>query len=83
MPLCWQRGGGGWGGGKGDFCPCSSLCPSVCHTLWYRLCVNNFSHRFQRIVLKPCVLVVDIRKMCLWMHDGAKINFDRITAFLT
>ena len=29
-------------------------------------CVSNFSYMFQWIVLKPCVLVVKILKMCLW-----------------
>ena len=31
--------------------------------------------------MKLSVLVADILKMCMWVIDGAKINFDRITAF--
>ena len=27
------------------------------------------------------LLVVKILKMCMWLFDGARINFDRITAF--
>ena len=30
--------------------------------------------------MKLCILVVDILKMCMWVFDGARINFDRITA---
>ena len=38
---------------------------------------------FQWIFLKLCILVVDLLKMCMWVFDGAKVNFDRITAFRT
>ena len=31
--------------------------------------------------MKPCILVVDILKMCIWLFDGARINFDRNTPF--
>ena len=64
-------------------CPCLSVCPSVRHALRYRVCVINCSHSFQWIFLKPCISVVDILKMCIWVLDGAKINFDRTTAFRT
>ena len=30
---------------------------------------------------KPCLLVVDIMKICMWVFDEARINFDGITAF--
>ena len=36
-----------------------------------------------QIFLKPCISVVDILKMCIWVFGGARINFDRITAFRT
>ena len=70
-------------------CPCLSVCLSVCpsvrpsvrHALRYRVCVINFSHSFQWIFLKPCISVVDILKMCMWVFGGARINFDKITAF--
>ena len=68
-------------------CPCLSVClsvrPSVRHTLRYRVCVINSSHSFKWIFLKPCISVVDILKMCIWVFGGARINFDRITAFRT
>ena len=60
-----------------------SVCPSICHTLWYKVCVINSSYSFQWIFLKPCIVVVDIMKMCIWVFDGARINSDRITAFQT
>ena len=60
------------------------ICPSV-HlsvTLYGIECVIS-SNSFQWIFLKPCIPVVDILKMCMWDFDGARINFDRITAFQT
>ena len=47
----------------------------------YGVCVINSSYNFQWIILKPCTHVVDFLKMCMLVFDGAKINFDRITAF--
>ena len=63
-------------------CPCLSVRPSVRNALWYRVCVINSSHSFQWIFLKPCIPVVDILKMCMWVFGGARINFDRITALV-
>ena len=34
------------------------------------------------IVYEPCILFVDVIKMCMWSFGGDKIIFDRITAFL-
>ena len=69
------------------FAPCLSVCvsvrPSVRHALRYRVCVINYSHSFQWIFLKPCIIIVDILKMCMWIFGGARINFDRFTAFRT
>ena len=31
--------------------------------------------------MKQCTLVVDVIKMCMRVFDGARVNFDRITAF--
>ena len=62
---------------------CPSVRPSVRHALWYRVCVINSSHSFKWIFLKPCIPVVDILKMCMWVFGGARIYFDRITAFRT
>ena len=47
----------------------------------YEVCVINSSYSFQWIVLKLYILVVDIMKMCMWIIDGARLNFDRILAF--
>ena len=58
-----------------------SLCPSVRYTLRYRVCVINFSYSFRWILLKPCILVVDIMNLCMWVFDGPRINFERITDF--
>ena len=60
-------------------CPClpDCLCLSVA------LYGIHYPHSFQWIFLIPCILVVDIMKMCMWIFDGARINFDRITAFRT
>ena len=33
--------------------------------------------------MKPCIPVVDLLKMCKLVFGGARINFDRITAFRT
>ena len=33
--------------------------------------------------MKLCILVMGILKMCMWVFDGSRINFDRITAFQT
>ena len=30
--------------------------------------------------MKPCIPVVDILKMCMWVFGGARINFDRINS---
>ena len=69
--------------GHKDLAP--SVCLSIHHTLLYRVFEINSSHSFQWIFLKPCILVVDIMKMCmsLWAFDGARINFDRNTTFQT
>ena len=49
----------------------------------YGVCVINSSYNFQWIILKPCILLMDLLKMCLLVFDGAKIYFDKITAFRT
>ena len=72
-------------GGGIKICPYLSVCPSVCpsihHTLQYRVCVFKCSHIFQWTFLRPCILIVDIRKMSIWVFDGAKSSFDRNTTF--
>ena len=60
-----------------------SVCPSVHHTLRYSVCVINSTLSFQWIFLKPCIPVVEILKMCMWVFDEARTNFDRITAYRT
>ena len=44
--------------------------------------VKSF-YSFQWLVLKLCRLIVDMLKICIRIFDGARINFDRITAFQT
>ena len=51
------------------------VCLSISHTLRYRVCVINSSYSCQWIFLKPCILIVDIMKMCMWIFDGARINY--------
>ena len=29
--------------------------------------------------MKLCILVVDLLEMCMWVFDGVRNNFDRIT----
>ena len=64
------------------------VCPFICLSVhpFVTLCGIEFlviysSHSFQCIFLKPCIPVVDILKMCMWIFDGARINIDRITTF--
>ena len=52
-----------------------SVYPSVRQALLYRVCVINY-HSFLWSFLKPCIPVVDILKMCMWVFGGARINFD-------
>ena len=47
----------------------------------YGVCVINSSYSFQWIFLKPCIILVDIMKVGMWIFDGPSINFKRITAF--
>ena len=47
----------------------------------YGVCVINYSYSFQRMFFKLCRHIGDILKMCMWVFDGARINFERITAF--
>ena len=49
----------------------------------YEVCVINSSYSFQWIILKPCILVADILKMCMWIFADQKNNVDKITAFST
>ena len=47
----------------------------------YGVCVISSSYSFQWIFLKPCILIVDILKMCILIFDGTRINLTKITAF--
>ena len=49
----------------------------------YGVRVINSSYSFQWISLKPCILVVDILKMCMRIFADEKIIFDKIMAFWT
>ena len=77
MPRDYSRGRGAF-----RFAPvCPSVCPSVRQALQYIDCLIKYSHSFQWVCLKSCILFVDIKKMCMWSFGGDKIIFDRITAF--
>ena len=39
----------------------------------YGVCVINSAYSFQWIILKPCILVADILKMCMWIFADQKI----------
>ena len=47
----------------------------------YGVFVIYFSNNFQWIIMKLCILVVDILKMYIWVFNEDGINFDGITAF--
>ena len=49
----------------------------------YGVCVINSSYSFQWIILKPCILVAVILKMCKWIFADQKNYVDKITAFST
>ena len=42
---------------------------------------NQLFPQFSIGLLKPCILFVDIMKMCMWSFDGDIIIFNRIMAF--
>ena len=50
---------------------------------WYGVCVINSLYSFQSIILKPCIHVVGILKMCMRVFADEKIFFDKLTAFST
>ena len=52
------------------------------HCMEWSLC-DQLLLQFPWIFLKPKMIVVDIMKTCKWVFDGARINFNRITAFQT
>ena len=39
--------------------------PSHLGNVWYGVCVINSSYSFQWIILKSCIFVVDILKICM------------------
>ena len=43
----------------------------------------NFLVFFFVFFFKYCVFVVDRMKLCMWVVDEARLNFDRNTAFRT
>ena len=48
-------------------------------TVRYGVCVINSSWMFRNF----CRHIVNLLKMSLWVFDGARINFDRISTFKT
>ena len=53
-----------------------AFCP-----IGYGVCVINLFYSFQWLFLKHCRHIVDILKMCMWVFDEGRIQFDRMTAF--
>ena len=56
--------------------------------LWQLFCIVGYgvrvikcSYSFQRMFFKLCRHIGNILKMCMWVFDGARSNFDRIIAF--
>ena len=47
----------------------------------YGVCVINSSYSFQRIILKPCILIADILKMCKWIFADQKIMLTKSRHF--
>ena len=47
----------------------------------YGVCVINSSYSFQWIILKPCILVADILKMCKWIFADQKIMLTKSRHF--
>ena len=41
----------------------------------------NSSYNFQWIILKPCIFVMGILKMCTWVFDGARFNLTELLPF--
>ena len=58
----------------------SHFCQLVC-TVGYRVCVISCYCSFQWMFLKHYRHIVDILKVCMWTFGGARIDYDRITAF--
>ena len=59
---------------------CKSFKATFC-IVGYGICVINFSYNFQWIIMKLCMLVMDIMKMCKWVFDEGRINLGRIKVF--
>ena len=47
----------------------------------YGVCVINCSYSFQWIILKSCILVTDILKMCKWIFADQKIMLTKSRHF--
>ena len=46
------------------------------------VCVSSSSYSFQSMFCKRSRYIVDILEICMWVFDGARLNFDRIVGFL-
>jgi hypothetical protein len=45
---------------------------------WYLLCVINPSHTFRLTFFKPCTVVTNILKMCMWLSKKCSDIFRKI-----
>jgi hypothetical protein len=43
----------------------------------YLLCVINSSHTFRLTFFKPCIVVIDTLKMCMWLFGSIRTFFEK------
>ena len=60
----------------GSFLPSRVCILAAFCLLGYGVCVINSFYSFQWLFFKHCRHIVNILKMCMWVFDGARINFD-------
>jgi hypothetical protein len=49
------------------------------NNIGYLLCVINFSYTFRLIFFKPCTVVMDTLKMCMWLFGSDRTFFEKLT----
>jgi hypothetical protein len=45
---------------------------------WHLLCVINSSHTFKLTFFKPCTVVIDTLKMCMWVFGSIRTFFEKL-----
>jgi hypothetical protein len=46
---------------------------------WHLCCVINSSHTIRLTFFKPCTVVLDTLKMCMWLFESVKTIFENFT----